>query len=126
MGLMISGSTAAQADAVKSEERAARYTSMHVAFDGGIALDVDLDQLDLSREQRRAVDKLIDRASRIEDAQCAGGRCPAQDFLEPDDFAIVRGLKASLGTTTDAEIASWIIIDFCIHPLVHRNVVEAT
>jgi len=97
---------------------------LQVTFDGGHKVVVDLSRMNLTSEQRGAVDRLIDRAGRIEDAQCVDGRCPAQDFLEPNDFAAVRNLKASLGTTTDAEgIAAWIIIDFCIHPIIHRDVV---
>jgi hypothetical protein len=97
------------------------HDMLHVAFDGGVTVDVDLAQLRLSEKQRYAVDKLIDRAGRINDAQCRDGRCPAQDFLEPDDFATVRELNASLGTmATNGEVFAWIIIDFCIHPLVHH------
>lgn len=95
---------------------------LHVDFAGGVTVDVDLAKLRLSDEQHRAVDKLIERAGRIEDAQCHDGRCPAQDFLEPDDFAVVRQLNSSLGTiSSNEEIFAWIIIDFCIHPLVHQN-----
>jgi hypothetical protein len=119
MGLTITGSAAGvEAESVGA---AARYTNMRVAFDGGISLDVDLAELGLTQDQRLAVDKLIERASRIEDAQCVGDRCPAQDFLDPDDYKKVRGLKASLGAADDLAIANWIIIDFCIHPVVHRD-----
>jgi hypothetical protein len=120
MGLTISGSAAGVEAVEQSAEAVPRYTSMHVAFDGGISLDVDLAEFTLTQEQRLAVDKLIDRASRIEDAQCVGDRCPAQDFLDPVDYEKVRGLKASLGTADDLAIAAWVIIDFCIHPLIHK------
>jgi hypothetical protein len=34
----------------------------------------------------------------------------------------VRQLNSSLGTiSSNEEIFAWIIIDFCIHPLVHQN-----
>ena len=114
MAIRISGS--------RGEQQEGHHDLLQVAFEGGITVDVDLAQMQLSDEQRQAVDKLIDRAGQIEGAQCRDGRCPAQDFLEPDEFAAVRKLNASLGTISSNEDAfAWIIIDFCIHPLVHRN-----
>lgn len=113
MAIEVSGS--------RDSKQEGHHDLLHVAFDGGVAVDVDLAHLRLSEEQRQAVDKLIERAGRVDDAQCRDGRCPAQDFLEPDDFATVRELNASLGTmAANDEVFAWIIIDFCIHPLVHR------
>jgi hypothetical protein len=86
-------------------------------------LDVDLSHVHMTSEQRAIADKLFRSVQnetidvRVVDP-CEVGKCLASKHLPPDEFAKIRGLKAELASNITP---NWIIIDFCIHPVVHKN-----
>jgi len=89
-------------------------------------LDVDLSDVEMTQEQRAITNKLFDKAKAITldvnaNDPCEEGKCLASSLLSADEFAKIRGLKAQLGERISSE---WIIIDFCIHPVRHRDEVE--
>lgn len=91
--------------------------ALHLAFDSGVNIDVDLSKVRMSRQQREAIDKLLKHAPKIKQAECVGDSCPAQKFLTPKEFESVRGLKATLGAGGGVA-APGPIVDFCLHVII--------
>jgi hypothetical protein len=87
------------------------------------ALQMDLADVAMTDEQRAIATKLFDKAKdqTIDldgNDSCEDGKCLASSLLSGDEFAKIRGLKAQLGEQISGE---WIIIDFCIHPVRHKD-----
>jgi hypothetical protein len=83
-------------------------------------LEIDTTHVQMTHEQRDITTKLFEKVSGVEvdvdsPDPCEEGKCLASKYLEADEFSKVRGLSASLGTTTAPQA---IIIDFCIHVLI--------
>ena len=86
-------------------------------------LDLDVSEANMTEEQKRIASKLFEKAKDHpidvdKKDPCEEGKCLASSLLSPDEFSKIRGLKAQLGSHITPE---WIIIDFCIHPIIHRN-----
>jgi hypothetical protein len=86
-------------------------------------VDLDLSHVEMTQEQKHIATKLFDGAKNQTidvDANdpCESGKCLASSLLPADEFAKIRGLKGKLGGHLSPE---WIIIDFCIHAIRHKN-----
>src|SRR4051812_3617831 len=93
-----------------------RTDSLDLNFETGVAIKVDLSSVEMSDEQRQAVERLAERSTKFDVAECVDDRCPAQEVLDERDFELVRRLKATLGAGTVA--APGPIVDFCLHVIV--------
>ncbi len=83
-------------------------------FESGAQISVDLDRLELTKEQDQALTKLVGKAGELE-SSCSedDSFCPAEAVLSRDEFESIRGLKVGL-QGTGVEIRGP-IIDFCLH-----------
>lgn len=86
-------------------------------------LDLDVRSVEMTEAQRAIAAKLFEKVKDQEidldkKDPCEEGHCLASAHLSADEFAQIRGLKAKLGTQITPE---WVIIDFCIHPIIHKN-----
>jgi hypothetical protein len=72
-------------------------------------VDLDLSHVEMTQNQTIDVDA---------NDPCESGKCLASSLLPADEFAKIRGLKGKLGGHLSPE---WIIIDFCIHAIRHKN-----
>src|SRR5437016_5461474 len=89
---------------------------------GGTTVSIDLTKVKLTKEQRQIAGKLFSMVSEIPVGgtknPCEAGQCLASQHLTKDEFEKIRGVKVKLASLARP---SWVIIDFCIHPLVHDN-----
>jgi len=91
---------------------------LSLQFESGVNLDVDLSKVQMTAEQRAAVDKLAREVRELSVTECTAEEgCPAQKFLSAEEFEKVRGLKATLGSGGTSE-ARGVIVDFCLHAIV--------
>ncbi|GGS69826.1 MULTISPECIES: hypothetical protein [Streptomyces] len=97
--------------------RDGQHMSLH--FPTGVQLQVDLSRLEMTDEQERSLNKLVELSGELaEECRDDDNECPAQAVLEPDEFEAVRQLKVHLqpaDTSADRLAASGPIVDFCLH-----------
>lgn len=87
-------------------------------FGGASGVEIDLSRVKMTADQKNIVMKLLgslrpeDRIDLAKEDKCEEGKCVSSRYLPANEFAQIRGLKASIGT--DATLAG-LICDFCLH-----------
>ena len=99
-------------------------TTVTVNISDGASVTIDLARVPLTVEQREIATKLFSKVPEIPMVRdgannpCEIGKCLASQYLSQDEFEKIRGVKVALASLARPK---WVIIDFCIHPVVHDD-----
>ena len=84
----------------------------------GVTIGINLDETDLSGEQKAIVQKLFSEMSGKEvdptRGNCEEGNCLASNFLSPDEFKKIQGVKIFAASNPSPTPTDFVICDLCL------------